>query len=133
MSKPCPFCTIKQAKVVDENALAYAIEDLYPVTKGHTLLIPKRHEADYFKLYQDEKCCLDELLCRVQQRLRAEDASIQGFNVGINIGEEAGQTVFHCHIHLIPRRKHDVPNPRGGVRHVIAHKGDYPTPVLEPQ
>ncbi len=115
-------------RIIDENALAYAILDKFPVSEGHTLIIPKRHETDYFLLTKEEKACCDELLVRARSRLLESDSSVGGFNVGINIGEVAGQSVFHCHIHLIPRRKGDTPDPRGGVRHVIAHKGFYARP-----
>ncbi len=127
MNNECIFCKLDNERIVDENALAYAIIDRFPTSEGHTLIIPKRHEGDYFLLSKEEKTCCDELLARARNRILASDPQVEGFNVGINIGEVAGQSVFHCHIHLIPRRKGDTPNPRGGVRHVIAHKGNYPT------
>ncbi len=128
MQDGCVFCKMDKQRVVDENALAYAIIDNFPVSEGHTLIIPTRHEPDYFLLTAEEKACCDELLDRARNHILASDPSVEGFNVGINIGEVAGQSIFHCHIHLIPRREGDTPNPRGGVRHVIAHKGCYPTP-----
>lgn len=128
MQESCIFCTIGKERVIDENLLAYAVIDTFPVSEGHTLIIPKRHEPDYFKLTGDERAACDELLERARARILSSDASVEGFNVGINIGEVAGQSIFHCHIHLIPRRMGDTPNPRGGVRHVIAHKGCYPKP-----
>lgn len=128
MQERCIFCTMDTGRIIDENALAYAIKDNFPVSEGHTLIIPKRHESDYFLLTAEEKACCDELLARARRRILDSGSSVEGFNVGINIGEAAGQSIFHCHIHLIPRRKGDTPNPRGGVRHVIAHKGCYPTP-----
>ncbi len=127
MQDRCLFCRMNKQRVVDENALSYAILDNFPVSEGHTLIIPKRHEADYFLLTKEEKACCDELLERARSRLLVSDSSIEGFNVGINIGEVAGESIFHCHIHLIPRRKGDTPYPRGGVRHVIANKGCYPS------
>ncbi len=126
MHEQCIFCSIGKEKIIDENRLAYTVIDTYPVSEGHVLIIPKRHESDYFLLSKEEKSCCDELLQRAHSRLLTSDSTVEGFNVGINIGEVAGQSIFHCHIHLIPRRLGDTANPRGGVRHVIANKGDYP-------
>jgi diadenosine tetraphosphate (Ap4A) HIT family hydrolase len=95
------------------------------VTEGHTLIIPKRHTADYFDLVPAEVSAVNLLLQDQRKRLLAADSAIEGFNIGVNCGEVAGQTIFHCHVHLIPRREGDVENPRGGVRHVIAGKGYY--------
>ena len=128
MQKECIFCRIDKERIIDENALSYAIADNFPVSEGHTLIIPKRHEQDYFLLTKEEKNSCDDLLKRARSRILSSDTTVAGFNVGINIGEVAGQSIFHCHIHLIPRRKGDTANPRGGVRHVIAHKGCYPRP-----
>ena len=128
MQEPCIFCRMDKDRIVDENSLSYAIIDNFPVSEGHTLIIVKRHEQDYFLLTKEEKSCCDELLNRARGRILSSDPTVEGFNVGINIGEVAGQSIFHCHIHLIPRRKGDTPNPKGGVRHVIAHKGCYPRP-----
>ena len=111
--------------MIDENALAYVIRDGYPVTQYHSLFIPKRHIADYFGLTQAEINAINQLIKRQKKLLDETDPTIDGYNVGINCGESAGQTVFHCHVHLIPRRKGDVENPRGGVRHVISGKGSY--------
>ncbi len=127
MNNECIFCRMDKGRIIDKNALAYAIIDNFPVSEGHTLIIPKRHESDYFLLTKEEKAACDELLARARNHILSSDPSVEGFNVGINIGEVAGQSVFHCHIHLIPRRKGDTPTPRGGVRHVIEHKGCYPT------
>ena len=104
--------------------MAYATQDKYPVAEGHTLIIPKRHVKDYFGLFQAEINAINALVIEEKEKL-GKDTSIEGFNIGVNCGEVAGQTVFHCHVHLIPRRKGDVKNPRGGVRHVISGKGDY--------
>jgi diadenosine tetraphosphate (Ap4A) HIT family hydrolase len=95
------------------------------VTEGHTLFIPKRHNLDYFSLEQEEVLAINQLMDSHRQLLQKEDPTIDGFNIGMNCGETAGQTIFHCHVHLIPRRKGDVENPRGGVRHIIAGKGFY--------
>ena len=99
--------------------------DGFEVTKGHTLIIPKRHVSDYFSLTQSEINAVNQLILSQRDNLKNQDGSIEGFNIGINNGEAAGQTIFHCHIHLIPRRVGDVPNPKGGVRHIIPDKGDY--------
>jgi len=121
----CIFCEIPNERIVAENALCFAIRDAYPVTEGHTLIIPKRHVADYFDLYQPELNAISALLIHLRSELCRADHLITGFNTGANSGYDAGQTVFHCHIHLIPRRKNDVENPRGGVRGVIAAKQKY--------
>lgn len=121
----CPFCNEITSRLVEQNELAMAFRDGYPVTEGHTLVIPKRHVADYFDLHQPELNAIQQLLKSQKQALMKSDPSIVAFNVGVNAGEAAGQTVFHCHIHLIPRRKGDMENPRGGVRGVIPAKQKY--------
>lgn len=121
----CLFCSIPPERVIAINDLAYAIRDGFPVTPLHTLVIPKRHVEDYFGLTQAELQACHELLIQLRSRILAEDARVEGFNVGMNAGAVAGQTIFHCHIHLIPRRTGDVENPRGGIRHVIPGKGFY--------
>jgi ATP adenylyltransferase len=122
----CPFCEMPGDRMVSENELAYAIRDAFPVTPLHTLLIPKRHVQGYFELDSAELEACRQLLHREKAAIEREDGDVQGFNVGVNDGEAAGQTVFHCHIHLIPRRKHDVEDPRGGVRNVIPGRAAYP-------
>lgn len=121
----CLFCTLPEVRIVDQNPLAVVIRDGFPVTPGHTLIIPRRHVSDYFGLFQPEINAINRLLARQKDELTKTDNSINGFNIGINCGEAAGQTIFHCHIHLIPRRSGDVANPRGGVRHLIPGKGHY--------
>lgn len=111
-------------KYVLENDLAFAIYDKYPVNKGHMLIIPKRHTANYFDLTMEERLAIDELLFQGKQLLD-ETYSPDGYNVGINCGEVAGQTIFHVHVHLIPRYKGDMEDPRGGVRGVIPGKMKY--------
>jgi diadenosine tetraphosphate (Ap4A) HIT family hydrolase len=101
------------------------MKDKYPVSDGHCLLVPKRHVADYFTMTTAEKLDCDNLLCILQKRIFNSDSEVTGFNVGMNCGESAGQTIFHAHIHLIPRRDGDTPNPRGGVRGAIPEKMDY--------
>jgi diadenosine tetraphosphate (Ap4A) HIT family hydrolase/5-methylcytosine-specific restriction endonuclease McrA len=124
----CLFCEIQtndRKRIVAENNLAYAIRDGFAVTEGHTLFIPKRHVVDYFGLVPAEVSAINLLMAEQKRLLQEQDSSIDGFNIGMNCGETAGQTIFHCHVHLIPRRKGDVENPRGGVRHIISGKGFY--------
>jgi diadenosine tetraphosphate (Ap4A) HIT family hydrolase len=121
----CLFCNISQELVLAENSFAYAIKDEFPVTEGHTLVIPKNHVDEYFGLSIEELLGCDNLLKSVRRDLLLADNSIKGFNIGMNSGAVAGQTIFHCHIHLIPRREGDVDDPRGGVRHLIPGKGHY--------
>ncbi len=128
----CDFCTIPEVRVIAENDLAYAIRDAYPVSDLHTLVIPKRHVASYFSLYVPERRAVEELVDRMHEDVLGRDTSVMGFNVGVNQGEVAGQSIFHCHVHLIPRRAGDDPKPRGGVRRVIEGKGDYPSRQARP-
>ena len=125
MNSECLFCNIPQERIVLENDLAYAVRDGFPVTKMHSIIIPKRHIKDYFDLNKDELLACDHLIRSLKEEINNSDSSVNGFNIGMNAGESAGQTIFHCHIHLIPRRTGDVDNPRGGVRHTIPGKGDY--------
>jgi len=111
--------------VLLENALGRAIADGFPVTSGHSLIVPKRHVADPFDLTSDELLACHELMSVLRRTQMKNDLKIDGYNIGVNVGIAAGQTVFHCHFHLIPRRSGDVPDPRGGVRHVIPGKGFY--------
>lgn len=122
----CPFCTQqKTSNVILESELCFGIKDGYPVTDSHMLVIPKRHVSDFFELYEPERHACIRLLDEAKQKIKRNDSSVVGFNVGINVGEAAGQTVHHCHVHLIPRRLGDVAQPRGGVRNVIPGKGAY--------
>ena len=121
----CPFCSLDTERVLDSNEHALTFRDGYPVTDLHTLVIPKRHVATYFDLTDEERHSVHELLVSQQAAIKASDSTVEGFNIGWNCGEAAGQTVFHAHVHLMPRRKGDVENPRGGVRHIIDGKGDY--------
>lgn len=120
----CIFCEHNRVVIV-ENELAYAIRDGFPVTELHTLVIPKRHVADYFDLHQPELNAINQLVHDLRASIESEDTAVEGFNVGVNSGVVAGQTVMHCHVHLIPRRDGDVDEPRGGVRGVIAGKQKY--------
>jgi diadenosine tetraphosphate (Ap4A) HIT family hydrolase len=112
-------------RIVAENNLCVAIRDAFPVTPLHTLIIAKRHVADYFDLYQPELNAIHSLLAEQREIIRSEDASVTSFNLGINAGADAGQTIFHVHFHLIPRRTGDGEQPRGGVRGVIPEKQAY--------
>ena len=124
----CLFCNIQtneRSRIVAENSLAYSVRDGFPVTEFHTLFIPKRHTPEYFDLTQAETNAINSLMIEQKKLIQEQDRTVEAFNIGMNCGESAGQTVFHCHVHLIPRRKGDVENPRGGVRHVIPNKGNY--------
>ncbi len=121
----CLFCEIPEERIISSNDLAYAVRDGFPVTPLHTLVIPKRHATDYFQLTKEELLACNDLLHELKNSIQQNDPTVVAFNIGMNSGEAAGQTVFHCHIHLIPRRKGDVENPRGGVRHLIPGKGFY--------
>ncbi len=124
----CIFCQPEPGRVFLENELAYALWDSFPVAELHALVIPRRHVPDYFSLTTDEVLACDELLRQARDLMCGRDGTVEGFNIGMNVGATAGQTIFHCHIHLIPRRTGDVQNPRGGVRRVIPRKGWYPEP-----
>ncbi|MCB9619946.1 MAG: HIT family protein [Sandaracinus sp.] len=121
------FLSVPRERWVAQNALAFALRDLHPVTEGHTLVIPKRLVVDFFETTDEERLALFALVDEVK---RALDATLRpdGYNVGFNAGEAAGQTVFHLHVHVIPRYRGDVEDPRGGVRHVIPSRGNYLVP-----
>ena len=121
----CIFCVIPKQRIILINKYAYAIMDGFPITPLHTLIIPKRHIADYFDLSKDELLGCYAMLKEIKKNIQSKDLTIGGFNIGINSGISAGQTILHCHIHLIPRRTGDVDNPRGGIRHMIPEKGFY--------
>jgi len=118
----CPFCDASQA--VLENELAYARYDGFPVNDGHLLIVPRRHVSDYFDTTEAEKQALQELLERGKFLLDGEK-SPDGYNLGVNCGQAAGETIMHTHIHLIPRYRGDMDDPRGGVRGVIPEKQKY--------
>ena len=121
----CPFCErIAARDVTDQNELAAAFPDGYPLCDGHTLVVPLRHEPDFFSLTVPEQEAILSLARVVQERI-GKAGSVDGFNIGINVGEAAGQTVDHAHVHVIPRRAGDVEDPRGGVRWVIPDRAAY--------
>lgn len=120
----CPFCTVEERAIVAENALAFAFRDRYPVSPGHTLIVTRRHVAEFFGCSPDERTALLALVDRVREQLDGE-LNPDGYNVGFNAGEAAGQTVMHVHLHVIPRFRGDVEDPRGGVRYVVPDKANY--------
>ena len=124
-NNPCLFCNVSESGCAHENVLAYASYDSYPVSEHHCLIIPKRHIKDYFELTKDELTACHELIKVVKDEILAKDQSVKGFNLGTNIGKVSGQSILHCHFHLIPRREDDVENPQGGVRSVIPNKQHY--------
>ena len=124
-NNPCLFCNIKESGLVKENDLAYASYDSYPVSEGHCLIIPKRHVKDYFDLSNDEIIACNDLIKEIKNEIIEKDNSVKGFNIGSNAGKISGQSILHCHIHLIPRRAGDVENPQGGIRSVIPSKQHY--------
>ena len=124
MTKPCPFCTLPSERIIDSNDLALVIRDGYPVSPGHTLVIPKRHIGSWFEITQAEQQALLDLLTKAKAILETEFKP-DGYNIGINDGPTAGQTVPHLHMHLIPRYKGDQEEPRGGVRWIIPGKAKY--------
>ena len=121
----CIFCVVPQSRIIAENELAFAIRDGFPVTELHTLIIPRRHCAGYFDLYQPELNAMNQLIQLIRESVMKEDSTVSGFNLGANAGTDAGQTIMHCHMHLIPRRNGDVKSPRGGVRGVIPGRQSY--------
>ena len=120
----CLFCNIED-RIVHEYKHFYVIRDAFPVTPLHSLIITKRHVVSYFQCSKEEHDEIPMILDTQKTELKILDDTITGFNIGMNIGEDAGQTIFHCHIHIIPRRQGDTPNPRGGVRGVIPDKQKY--------
>ncbi len=123
-SPECPFCRLQAERILAENELAIAFADAFPVSPGHTLIVPKRHVSDFFELSSEETVAILNLLFQMRTHLVAEHRPC-GFNVGVNVGPAAGQTVIHTHVHLIPRFSCDVADARGGVRNVIPGKGRY--------
>tara|TARA_B100001142_G_C14329937_1_gene653664 strand:+ start:775 stop:1167 length:393 start_codon:yes stop_codon:yes gene_type:complete len=124
-NNPCLFCNPKVSGVAHENDLAYASYDSYPVSEHHYLIIPKRHMSDYFELTNNELIACNELIKIVKNEILKKDQSVKAFNIGTNAGKISGQSIMHCHIHVIPRREGDVENPQGGVRSVIPKNQHY--------
>jgi diadenosine tetraphosphate (Ap4A) HIT family hydrolase len=124
MQQDCPFCSLSGERVIARGLLTATIRDSYPVSPGHTLVIPNRHVASFFEISDEEQA---EVLAAVREAKLALDADLHpdGFNIGLNVGRAAGQTVMHAHVHVIPRFHGDVADPRGGVRHCIPGRGYY--------
>ena len=124
MEAQCPFCNLPKERVWFDSQNSLAILDGFPLTPGHTLVIPKRHVASIFELPQEELNHLSAVVTKVRKILKAKYQP-DAFNIGINDGLAAGQTVTHAHIHVIPRKAGDVPDPRGGIRWIIPDKAKY--------
>ena len=124
-NNPCIFCVIRKEELQFENRLAYSSIDSYPVSEFHSLIVPKRHVETYFELTYEEIQACNGLMLKTKEKILKQDSSVKGFNIGTNAGKIAGQSIMHCHIHLIPRREGDVEDPQGGVRSVIPKKQHY--------
>ena len=122
-NNPCLFCKDPRGVSI-QHELAFSARDSYPVSPGHTLVIPCRHVASFFDLTQEEVAACMDLIKEEKERID-EELNPDGYNIGVNVGPAAGQSVFHVHIHIIPRYKGDVENPQGGVRHVLPKKAHY--------
>jgi diadenosine tetraphosphate (Ap4A) HIT family hydrolase len=120
----CPFCRPEPERIVVQNALALAMRDTYPLTPGHTLIVPRRHVASWLAASPEERAAITELIAEVEQQL-TDELHPDGYNVGINDGQAAGQTIMHLHLHVIPRRRGDCPDPRGGIRWILPKRADY--------
>ena len=122
----CIFCDFNNSELIEESSLCYARRDGYPVSDHHTLVIPKRHVESYFDLEESELIEIyQNAATHARRDFRRWDPTVSAFNVGVNIGRDAGQSIFHVHMHLIPRRQGDIDNPQGGVRGVIPSKRTY--------
>ena len=124
-NNPCLFCNAKESGIAAENEFAFASYDTYPVSDFHCLIIPKRHVKDYFEMSDEELLACNDLITKIKNEILAKDKTVKAFNIGTNAGKISGQSIMHCHIHLIPRREGDVDNPQGGVRSVIPKKQHY--------
>ena len=121
----CVFCNLLPKEIINEYKNFFVIRDAYPVTPLHSLIITKKHVVSYFQCSKEELNEIPIILDTQKTELKILDDTITGFNIGMNIGEDAGQTIFHCHVHIIPRRKGDILNPWGGIRGVIPDKQNY--------
>jgi diadenosine tetraphosphate (Ap4A) HIT family hydrolase len=120
-----PFLERPESDWVASNDLAFAIRDRYPVSPGHSLVVTRRPVADWFDTTREERVAIFDLVDEVKRELDGRTPPPDGYNIGINCGVTAGQTVMHLHVHVIPRYRGDVPDPTGGVRHVIPGRGNY--------
>jgi diadenosine tetraphosphate (Ap4A) HIT family hydrolase len=121
----CPFCSVDRERISIETEHALALPDAFPVADGHTLIVPRKHVSSIYELTAPEQTAIWRLVGQVREQLLASMSPVDGFNIGFNDGLSAGQTVMHAHVHIIPRRTGDVPDPRGGIRWVIADKARY--------
>jgi len=121
---PCPFCTPDPARILHHTDRTLALHDAYPLTPGHTLIVPRRHILSWFDATPDEQHALTDAIAAVRALIE-EEHSPDGYNVGMNLGEAAGQTVFHLHIHVIPRYAGDADDPRGGIRWILPERAAY--------
>lgn len=121
--KTCPFCNLKDRPYL-ENSLAYVVWDLFPVSKGHSLVIPKRHFDSYFDATSEEIQAIHSLMLKTRTIID-DKYHPDAYNIGVNVGQYAGQSVFHLHVHLVPRYINDHPRPKGGVRNIIPGRGHY--------
>ncbi len=124
MTDKCPFCEPDADRVWLENDIGIVLWDAFPITEGHTLVVPRQHVASIYELPPDTQAALWTLVAEARNRLN-QDLAPDGFNIGLNDGLAAGQTILHAHIHVIPRRDGDVADPRGGVRWIIPEKARY--------
>ena len=124
MEKSCPFCVPEPSRLLISEGLVLALRDGYPVSRGHSLIVPRRHVGSFGEARLDEQSAMLAMLQRVRAMLDAE-LRPDGYNIGINDGAAAGQTVMHVHMHVIPRYRGDRPDPRGGIRWIIPEKADY--------
>jgi diadenosine tetraphosphate (Ap4A) HIT family hydrolase len=123
-SSPCPFCGLPADSIIEQNEYALAFRDRYPIAEGHTLVTPRRHVTSLFDLTQEELSSVWSLVAQVRESLIAQ-LTPDAFTIGVNDGVAAGQTIMHAHVHVIPRRTGDVPDPRGGIRWVIPEHAAY--------
>jgi diadenosine tetraphosphate (Ap4A) HIT family hydrolase len=121
---PCPFCNPDPERIITSTPHAIALRDGFPLAEGHTLVLPRRHVASLYDLTPEEQAAVWHLVAEIRSRLQRE-LTPDGFNIGLNDGEAAGQTVMHAHVHVIPRRHGDVPDPRGGVRWILPDRAAY--------
>lgn len=122
--KSCPFCALEPSRIIIESKSAIAFRDAFPLTEGHTLVVPRQHVDNIYALSAEEQADLWAFVAEVRHLL-AKELNVNAFNVGVNDGAAAGQTIEHAHVHLIPRRTGDVDDPRGGIRHIIPGKARY--------
>lgn len=123
--RDCVFCSPDHLPIIVENDLAIAFYDGCPINEGHVLVIPRRHVETYFEASPEEHAAMTRLIFEVRNYLQKK-YSPDGYNIGANVGKPAGQTVFHFHMHIIPRYKGDVADPKGGIRKVISHRKSIP-------